>query len=55
MRTETKKLLASYIDSFCPILYIHHSDFSAVDAELLKAQPDAKFIEFNNALGAVDF
>ena len=56
MRKETKKLLASYLDSLCPILYINHSDFSDVDAELTRlAEHDMRFIEFNNALGALNF
>ena len=56
MRKETKELLGSYFDSLCPILYIHHSDFSAVDAELFHlVEPGMRFFEFNNALGAVDF
>ena len=56
MRKETKKLLASYLDSLCPIIYVHHADFSAVDAELLRAaEPGVRFYEFNNALGALDF
>ena len=56
MRKETKKLLESYFDSLCPILYIHHSDFAAVDAELFHlVEPGMRFFEFNNALGAVDF
>ena len=56
MRKDTKKLLASYLDSLCPILYINHSDFSDVDAELTHlAEHDMRFIEFNNALGALNF
>ena len=56
MRKETKKLFASYLDSLCPIIYVHHADFSAVDAELLRAaEPGVRFYEFNNALGALDF
>ena len=56
MRKETKKLLASYLDSLCPIIYIHHSDFADVDAELTRlAEHDMRFIEFNNALGALNF
>ena len=56
MRKDTKKLLASYFDSLCPILYINHSDFADVDAELARlAEHDMRFIEFNNALGALNF
>ena len=36
MQQSTKKLLASYLDSLCPILYINHSDFADVDAELTR-------------------
>ncbi|MBQ7733667.1 MAG: hypothetical protein IJT58_06575 [Synergistaceae bacterium] len=55
MRQSTKKLLASYLDSLCPILYINHSDFADVDAELARlAEHDMRFIEFNNALEALN-
>ncbi len=56
MRKQTKQQIANYLDSLCPILYIHHSDFAAVDAELLRAcAPGTRFVEFNNALGVLDF
>lgn len=56
MRKETKRLIASYIDSFCPILYIHHADFVDVDAELVRAaHSNTHFVEFNNALGVLNF
>ena len=56
MRRETKQLIQSYFDSLCPVLYIHHSDFAAVD-DVIKhsAAHDAVFREFNNALGLVYF
>ena len=56
MRKETKTLLAQYLDSLCPILYIHHADFADVDEELTRAAgSNIRFVEFNNALGALNF
>lgn len=56
MREMTKRLIASYIDSICPIIYIHHSDFVDVDKELkIAAHSDMRFVEFNNALGVLNF
>ena len=57
MRKDTHKLLVSYLDSLSPIIYIHHSDFPAIDDELrsITEEYHVKFAEFNNALGAVDF
>ena len=56
MRRETKHLIESYFDSLCPVLYIHHSDFAAVDEVIRNsAAPDAVFREYNNALGLVYF
>lgn len=56
MRRETKHLIQSYFDSICPVLYIHHSDFAAVDDVIRhSAAPDAVFREYNNALGLVYF
>ena len=57
MRKDTHNLLVSYLDSSCPVIYIHYSDFLAVDDELraITEEANVKFYEFNNALGAVDF
>lgn len=56
MRRETKELILSYFDSLCPILYIHHSDFTAIDELLIQTSESyMRFREFNNALGLVDF
>ena len=55
MRKATQKLLAAYIDSLVPILYIHHADFAAVDDVLRKEARYAKFFEFDNALGELSF
>lgn len=53
--TETGKKLASYIDSLHPIIYINHFDFYSIDKELTQVASRAKCIEFNNALGFVNF
>ena len=56
MREMTKRLIESYIDSICPIIYIHHSDFVDVVKELKRAaHSDMRFVEFNNALGVLNF
>ena len=55
MRKATQKLLAAYIDSLVPILYIHHADFAAVDNVLRKEARYARFFEFDNALGELSF
>ena len=59
MREETKDLLNSYIYSCCPIIYINHDDFTAVDDALTEAakavSDNVRFCEFNNALGVIDF
>lgn len=55
MRNETKEQLRSYLYSICPVIYINYSDFDDVDAELIRIVPDARFVEFNNALGALNF
>ena len=57
MRKSTKELLRRYLYSAAPILYIHHSDFAAVDnvLEEIMRETKSEFIEFNNALGVLDF
>lgn len=55
MRENYKSLLASYVDALHPIIYINHFDFKVIDDTLLSIGKDAKIIEYNNALGIVDF
>lgn len=50
MRRETRKLLASYLDSLCPVIYIHHSDFHEVDEVLNRTkEPYMQLCEYTNA------
>lgn len=53
-RSEIDKL-ASYIESYHPIIYINHFDFHVIDEAIRQAAGGAQCIEFNNALGCVDF
>ncbi|KYH31393.1 ATP-dependent zinc metalloprotease FtsH 3 [Clostridium tepidiprofundi DSM 19306] len=55
MRKKFEDILASYIDALHPIIYINHFDFKVIDETLDKVAQGSKIIEFNNALGAIDF
>ena len=48
-------MLASYIDALHPIIYINHFDFKVIDEAIVHVGESAKCVEFNNALGLVDF
>jgi len=52
---STINLLASYIDALHPIIYINHFDFKVIDDAIENIAKNAKCIEFNNALGLLDF
>ncbi|MGL4730875.1 MAG: AAA family ATPase [Clostridium sp.] len=55
MKKSSEKLLASYIDALHPIIYINHFDFKVIDETILSIGENVNIIEFNNALGIVDF
>lgn len=55
MNRSTIDLLASYIDAQRPIIYINHFDSKVIDDEILRVGGNVKSVEFNNALGLVDF
>ena len=55
MIKNSKNLLASYIDALYPIIYINHFDFKVIDDILLSIGKGVNIIEYNNALGIVDF
>ena len=55
MRRETITELASYVEAFHPIIYIEHFDFKIVDMMLREVGGNVHYVEYNNALGAVDF
>lgn len=47
--------LSSYIDALHPIIYINHFDFEIIDDIIRNVGADVKCIEFNNALGILNF
>ncbi len=55
MKRSTVNILASYIDALHPIIYINHFDFKVIDDAIAQVGEAAKCVEFNNALGLVDF
>lgn len=55
MVRSTVDILASYIDALHPIIYINHFDFNVIDEAIAKAGENVKCLEFNNALGLLDF
>ena len=55
MKQETVNKLASYIDALRPIIYIKHFDSQIVDHMIGQMGRDIQFLEFNNALGMLDF
>lgn len=55
MKRSTVNVLASYIDALHPIIYINHFDFKVIDDAIAQVGEDVKCVEFNNALGLIDF
>lgn len=55
MKRSTVNILASYIDALHPIIYINHFNFKVIDDAIARVGEDVKCVEFNNALGLVDF
>jgi len=55
VKRSTVDMLASYIDALHPIIYINHFDFKVIDEAIVHVGESAKCVEFNNALGLVDF
>lgn len=55
MKRNTVNILASYIDALHPIIYINHFDFKVIDDAITHIGKNVKCIEFNNALGLIDF
>lgn len=55
MKRSTVNILASYIDALHPIIYINHFDFKVIDDAIAQVEENVKCVEFNNALGLVDF
>lgn len=55
MSKKSEDTLASYIDALHPIIYINHFDFKVIDDMLMQIGQGVKFVEYNNALGCIDF
>ncbi len=55
MKRNTVNILASYVDALHPIIYINHFDFKIIDEAILQVGKNIKYVEFNNALGLIDF
>lgn len=55
MKKGAESLLASYVDALYPIIYINHFDFKVIDDTLSKIGESVNIVEFNNALGIVNF
>ena len=58
MKRSTVDILSSYVDALHPIIYINHFDFKVIDEAIAQVggkTNNLRFVEFNNALGPVDF
>jgi AAA+ superfamily predicted ATPase len=52
---EISYKLESYIDALYPIIYINHFDFNIVDKLIKNVKSESNIVEYNNALGVIDF
>ena len=55
MKYDVVNTLASYVDALHPIIYINHFDFNVIDEAIAEVGKNSKIIEYNNALGIIDF
>ena len=55
MKRTTVDILSSYVDALHPIIYINHFDFKVIDDAIKQIGTSAKIVEFNNALGLINF
>lgn len=55
MKKNTIDRLANYVDALHPIIYIKNFDFKVIDDTISKIDPVIKCVEFNNALGLINF
>lgn len=55
MKHSTVDILSSYVDALRPIIYIHHFDFKVIDDAIKQIGSNVKIVEFNNALGLINF
>ncbi len=55
MKKRSENLLASYIDALHSIIYINHFDFNVIDEIISSIGKNVNIVEFNNALGMINF
>lgn len=55
MKHSTVDILSSYVDALRPIIYINHFDFKVIDEAIKQIGTNVKIVEFNNALGLINF
>lgn len=55
MLKSSEEILASYVDALHPIIYINHFDSYVVDKTIQNISDGCEVVEFNNALGIIDF
>lgn len=55
MKHSTVDILSSYVDALRPIIYINHFDFKVIDDAIKQIGSNVKIVEFNNALGLINF
>lgn len=55
MKPKFVKKLAAYVDALHSIIYINNFDFHVIDAAISEIGYNTKIVEYNNALGIVDF
>ena len=55
MKHDIRTTLSSYIDALYPIIYINHYDFKAIDEVIASISEGVKCLEYDNALGLVNF
>lgn len=55
MRKNTVDMLANYVEALHPVIYIKNFDFKVIDDAISRIDPNVKCVEFNNALGLINF
>lgn len=55
MRKKTEEVLSAYIDALYSIIYFNHFDENVADKAIECVGMEVKCVEFNNALGIIDF
>lgn len=48
-------MLANYVEALHPVIYIKNFDFKVIDDAISRIDPNVKCVEFNNALGLINF